>query len=330
MKKILFTFLFFGVAAGLFSCRKDNKDVSIKTFDEQQIQDYIQANGLTGFKRDLSNGDTTGIYYQLLTQGTGKLLDYPDKVAMVFTMRTLDGKYLATDTIVNHVYNFVGHIDLIHNNVPKGVQLAIVNILKNRGSRARVLIPSRLGYGANGSGTGSSTSVTRVAGNQSLDVYINLINDEETSAIDPVTGKKVTGLDIYDDMVINNYIKNNNLTGYTKTPSGLWYKVTQPGSGSTISKFDVVDIQYSGFRLDGLLTADNANYTDGSGTPIDLSNDSRRGIVEGLQLVQPGAKISLIMPSRLLYGYDSPDSQTTQTIPVFNCGRYDINVISIE
>lgn len=324
MKQILFTFLFFGVIAGLSSCRKDNKDIDIKVYDEQQIQAYIKANGLTGFKRDLSNGDTTGIYYQIIRQGTGKVLDYPDKVALVFTIKTLDGQDYAPDTIVNHVYNFLGHVNITNHNLPPGFQLAILNVLKTRGSSARVLIPSRLGYGKTGTGTGSASGTNRVAGNQGLDCIISVINDEETAAIDPTTNKKITGLDIYDDKAVSQYITNNNLTGYTKTASGLWYKITQEGSGATISKFDVVDIQYTGALLNGNPTADQSNGANSA--VIDLSNESRRGIAEALQLTKPGTKISLILPSRLLFGYASPD----KTIPVFSCGRYDINVLLIE
>src|SRR5690348_12836254 len=117
MKKILFTLLLF-CAVGLMACRKSGTDIDIKQFDEQEIQNYIKRNNLTGFKRDA--GDTTGIYYNTLTPGTGSVVDYPDLVSLVFTMSSFDGKYNANDTIINHVYNYLGHIT--QNNLPEGVE----------------------------------------------------------------------------------------------------------------------------------------------------------------------------------------------------------------
>ncbi|GAB3919740.1 hypothetical protein [Mucilaginibacter myungsuensis] len=327
MKRIFFTLLVLGVFAGMSSCRKDaDKDIDIRAYDEQQIQAYIKSNGLTGFARDLTGGDTSGIYYKIIKQGTGAVLDYPDMVSLVFTIKSFDGQYLKQDTMINHIYNFLGHVDKVrYANIPYGVQSAIKNILKNKGTTARVLLPSRLAYGRSGFGSGSSESSGRVAGNQSLELYINVINDAETNVIDQSTGKKLTGQDVYDDMVVANYIANNNLTGFQKTNSGLWYKITQPGNGSTITPFMSVNIQWTETLLNGLRTGNEFNNETGTGYPFDLSVDARRGVVEGLQFASPGAKLTLLMPTRLMYKYAT---SSNLNVPVLSCIRYDINVIS--
>jgi FKBP-type peptidyl-prolyl cis-trans isomerase FkpA len=322
MKQILFTLLLF-CTVGLFSCRKSNNDIDIKQFDDQQIKDYIAANGLTGMTRDLTGGDTTGIYYKILSQGAGATIDYSTPVAVVFTIKSLDGKYNITDTLGNHIYNFAGHIT--QNGLPEGFELAVKNILKTKGTRARVIVPSRLGYGAAGHGSGSTTSGNRVAGNQSLDFYINVINTDKVT--DPISGLKVSGLDVYDDICVKTYITANNLTGYTKTASGLWYKITQQGTGAAITTTSVVTAQYTSLLFDGSFTDDAANSDDATtGASIDMSSDPRRGFVEGLQLVTPGAKLSLIMPSRLAFG----SSQYDTSMPVFSCLRYELNILSVQ
>jgi FKBP-type peptidyl-prolyl cis-trans isomerase FkpA len=330
MKQILFTLLLF-CTVGLLSCRKNKNDLSIKQYDDQQIKDYIAANGLTGMKRDLTTGDTTGMYYQILTQGTGKAIDYPDDISIVFTVKSFDGQFVSADTIINHVYNYLGH--LAGNNLPQGLQLGLINILKNKGGRMRLLVPSHLGYGVNGFGSGSSSSGNRVAGNQSLDYYVNLINTDVVGK-DPVTGKNFTGQDVYDDQSVKNYMTANNLSGYTKTKSGLWYKVTQAGSGAAITPTSIVTIQYTSYLFNGLQGYDQFNATDGSGATIDLSEDNRLGLVEGVQLVTPGAKLSLIMPSRLGFGSASYGDNTSipgsAAIPVYSCVRYEMNIISTQ
>lgn len=321
MRKILFTLSLFCVAISMYSCRKVT-DVNIKQFDDQQIQAYISANGLTGMTRDLAGGDTTGMYYKILTPGTGKPVFDSSLVSLVFSVRSFDGQFIVEDTITNHVYNYLGHLS--SNSLPPGVRLGILNILKNRGGRMRLLVPSHLGYGTSGYGTGSSDGNNRVKGNQGLDYYIDLVNN--TQKYDPRFGTFVGRQDAYDDVSVKNYITANNLTGYTPTASGLWYKELQAGSGAAITPSSVVSIQFTGTLFNGFQTSEQYNNSDGTGTTIDLANDNRFGLVEGIQLVKPGAKLSLIMPSRLAFGSSNPDG----SIPFFSCMRYDINVLSVQ
>jgi FKBP-type peptidyl-prolyl cis-trans isomerase FkpA len=153
MKQTTFTLLLFCVI-GLMSCRKDKVELNIKQYDQQQILNYISVHGITGMVRDLVGGDTTGIYYQILNPGTGPRLSYSDRVAFVYTLRTLDGVYQSVDTIANHYDDFLGHVST--DNLPLGLQTALINDLQYSDGRMRVLIPSHLAYGINGTGSGSS------------------------------------------------------------------------------------------------------------------------------------------------------------------------------
>ena len=197
------------------SCRKITSDPDIKQYDQQQIEAYIAANSLTAMVPDKTNGDTTGTYYQILNPGDAtKPVDYPTYVSYVYTIRSFDGKYILSDTVANHYYGVLGH------TVPNGLMLAIRNNLKYLGGEMRVLVPSHLAFGKNGYGTGSTTLTSgRIAGNQCLDITVHLIGDQAA----------------YDQLVIKNYMAANNLTGYSEITSGastgLWYKITAPGTG---------------------------------------------------------------------------------------------------
>jgi FKBP-type peptidyl-prolyl cis-trans isomerase FkpA len=300
------------MSLGLISCHKDNNNVDIKTYDQQQIQNYITANGLTGLKRDLSGGDTTGIYYQILRPGTGKVMDYSDDISFVYTIKTLDGQFTAVDTVVNHAYNYVGHL------APPGLILAMKNILINEGTQARVLIPSHLAYGTAGSGTGS----TRLPGNESLDYYINVINSAPNTSTSQVA---------YDDLCIQNYMKTNGLTGYTKTASGLYYKIQQVGTGNVpITENSVVGLQYTG-KLFNNVIFDGANYADTSSVAVNYKN-MIAGWQEGLKLVTKGAKLSLIIPSGLAYGKSPASFGASFSVltPYANsCLYYDFNIEAV-
>jgi FKBP-type peptidyl-prolyl cis-trans isomerase len=322
-QKILYTLLLFCVV-GLYACKKNKQDVDIKQYDDQQIQNYISSHGLTGMQRDMTSGDTTGIYYQILSPGNpNKRVGYSDSVSLVFSIRSFDGKFVDNDTIGSgHVTNFLGHIT--QNQIPYGVELAIVNLLKYKGGRMRLLLPSHLAYGSAGYGTGSSSGNNRIAGNQCLDYYINLIDNQKT----------------YDDQVIKSYISANNLSGFIPAAVGndtldsnnkpqnyIYYKITKPGVGAPITSTSSVSIQYTVYLLNGMITSDQYNAVDGSGVTVNIADSTLPGLAAGLTHTLPGSKISILVPSKLAYG---SGAFSDGTIPVNSCLRYEINVISAQ
>jgi len=308
--------LFFLTVLGLCSCRKDGNDVDIKQYDQNQIEAYIKANNLTGMQRDKAgNVDTTGIYYQITNQGKGETLNYDKRQSFIYTIKSLDGKYAVTDTFINRSYNYLGAV------APKGLMLALYNLAKTKGTQARFLIPSRLAYGITGVGTGS----TRLPGNESLDYYVNILNDAD--------------VDKYDETSIQKFITNNNLTGYQKMPSGLYpqsaiyRKILQAGTGTVQStQNSTLTVQYTLYLLNGTIVEQyNDQETVNTGVAIDLANGAIQGWKEGLAGVVAGSKVSLILPTRLCYGIPAKTDPTTGavTIPATSCLRFEINVLTV-
>jgi FKBP-type peptidyl-prolyl cis-trans isomerase FkpA len=313
MKQKIFTFLLIAVA-GLSACRKDSVDPTIKEYDEQQIQNYIAANGLTGFSRDTTGGDTTGMYYKIILPGTGARLEYSDRLSLVFTLKSFDGKYTSADTIINHFYDYLGH--LAQDGLPKGLQTGIFNLLKYKGASMRLLIPSHLAYGKTGYGTGSVTNVnTRIAGNQCLEYYVHVIDNQPA----------------YDDQVIQNYITANSLTGYTKTASGLYYKVVTPGTGTVgeINDLSIVTSTYTGTLLNGVAFDEASKTTAYVFTPA--VNDGLAGLVPGVkegleEHAAAGTSISLLIPSHLAYGFSA---RSGSIIPGFAPLRFEFQITTV-
>jgi FKBP-type peptidyl-prolyl cis-trans isomerase FkpA len=307
MKLKFFTLLLLS-AACVVSCRKINNDPDIKQYDQQQIQSYIAANGLTGMVRDMTMGDTTGTYYQILNAGdTTKKVDYPSTISYVYTIRTFDGKYAVTDTAVNHGYGVLGHV------LPNGLMLAIKNNLKYRGGKMRVLIPSHLAYGKSGYGQGSTTlTSSRIGGNQCLDITVNLIDDQAA----------------YDQLVIKNYMAANNLTGYTKTADGLWYKITTAPTGSNYfnASTSTVTMNYSIYLMNNT-NPDGNIYATTTSTFSDFGVGKWvAGFEEGLKILGRGSGgISIIVPSALAYGTGGSGNG----IPPNECLRWDMTNVTI-
>ena len=308
MKQTIFTLLILSVIT-LASCRKDRVELTAKQNDSVQIHNYITANNITGMLKDTVGGDTSGMYYKILSPGSGTPYDYPSEIYFVYTLRSLDGSYIASDTIANHVYAYVGHVASLGFPLPPttgSLQSAIRNELKYPGASMRLLIPSHLAYGINGHTTGSSqVANTHLNGNASLDMYVHAIGD----------------IAKYDDQTIQTYMRDSSLTGYTKTASGLYYKILVPGTGTDpITINSTVTCTYTGQLLNA--TIFDAAYNGTLTASLDLASLTP-GVAEGLQYAVAGTKISFLVPSLLGYGSGA------NVGPAYSCLRFTFQVISV-
>jgi len=291
--------------------------------------------------RDTTGGDTTGMYYKILNPGTQSIngvpvtpLDYPNQIAFVYTITTFDGTYVSSDTINNHFFDYVGHIAA--DKLPLGLQTAIHNLLKYPDASMRLLIPSHLAYGITGFGSGSSqVTNNRIGGNECLDYYIHAVNNFQ----------------VYDDQVIQNYMKTNNLTGYTpvKIPvpgvinpyiywvgkpiipgpgqiadAGTYYYkiITAATTTDPITMNSTITATYTGQLFNATIFDGAHNGTNAATLDIDALIP---GVADGLQkYAVAGTEISLILPSSLGYQLSSQSG-----IPSFSCLRFTWDVLTV-
>ena len=93
--------------------------------------------------------------------------------------------------------------------------------------------------------------------------------------------------------------ENAKKPGVQQTASGLQYLVENPGEGTAPKSSDTVKVNYRGTLLDG--TEFDSSYKRNE--PIEFPlNGVIPGWTEGLQLIKPGGKIRLFIPSNLAYG----------------------------
>jgi len=317
MRQRFFTLLLIS-AIGFASCRKDKNEPDIKQYDDAQIQAYISSHGITGMQKDTSKLDSSGIYYKLLLPGkivppatTLQQLDYPDKVSFVFTLQSVDGKYISSDTIQNRMEDYLGH--LTSNILPYGLQMAIRTIVKYKGASARLMIPSHLAYGVSGNGTGSSSNVnTKIAGNQCLDYYVHIIDSYKD----------------YDMQLIQSRVSD--LSTYTPVESiaypgyFYYYKILTPGTGTDkIGPNSTITATYTGELLNGTVF-DGNNNGDNIATQA-ISSFAVTGLSEALQkFAVAGTKIAVIIPSTLAYA-----NTTAGAIPTNSVLKFTYQVITV-
>lgn len=88
--------------------------------------------------------------------------------------------------------------------------------------------------------------------------------------------------------------------GYTKTASGLVYKMISEGAGETFAADQTIDIKYEGKLIDGKVF----DATQGDETRAMSPNQVVPGFKEALMLMKPGAKMIAVLPADLAYGAD--------------------------
>jgi len=108
-----------------------------------------------------------------------------------------------------------------------------------------------------------------------------------------------------------------------KTPSGILYQVTKSGSGEFPKPTDTVTVHYRGTLIDG--TEFDSSYKRGQPATFAL-NQVIKGWQEALQLMQPGAKISVVIPPELAYG----DQGAGQMIAPGSTLMFEIELLSIK
>jgi FKBP-type peptidyl-prolyl cis-trans isomerase FkpA len=97
---------------------------------------------------------------------------------------------------------------------------------------------------------------------------------------------------------IEEYLAANNLTNsVVKDQRGFYYKIQEPGSGSTATLSSVVKTLYKGMLTNGKV------FDESLVNPLEFSlNRVIAGWQYGIPLIKPGGKITLYLPPALGYG----------------------------
>lgn len=271
----------------LSSCTKEYS--GIEELDTQLVQEYIQKNNLT-----MQQYKQTGIYYQVITQGTGPDLAYNQEVPLIFTVKSLDNKYSSLDTFTNRYYSFFGYFK------PDSLREVLKQAGAKQGGSVRVILPSRFAYGKKGSGG--------IPGNSSLDFTVTAI-----------TASKLAD---YEDKVIQQYLLTNNLTGFSKNPSGIYYKIAEMGTGSPITVDSTITVQYTGKLFNGKVFDQTANGATATFFLSSLIN----GWKEIIPLIKEGGSVRMIIPSTSAYGIRGNGGG----IPPFSSLDFDMKVTAVS
>ena len=155
---------------------------------------------------------------------------------------------------------------------------------------------------------------------------LNIQSEEEYKKTQAAEAEKQKGIDA---KIIESYLDKNGLAGKAqKTQSGVYYVVTQPGSGAVPSRGDVVSVHYTGKLLDGKVFDSSRSNPQSGGKPIQFPVGVGQvipGWEEGVMKLHKGEKATLIIPSVLAYG-----SRGNQGIAPNSVLLFDIELVDIQ
>ncbi len=144
MKRLLLLFALF-VAGSFTACTKSALygQTQVKAegkLEDDSIQKYLAANGLTGIAKHVQNNDTIGVYYIILidTAKTKTLYTASTQVTVGYT-----AKLLTAGNTIYQTNEF--HPSYALSSVIRAWQLGIPEI--NVGDEVRLIVPSRYAYG---------------------------------------------------------------------------------------------------------------------------------------------------------------------------------------
>ncbi|SNC68543.1 FKBP-type peptidyl-prolyl cis-trans isomerase [Hymenobacter gelipurpurascens] len=158
--------------------------------------------------------------------------------------------------------------------------------------------------------------------------------DEAMADVQKMQGEQQKKMEAYaeqqlkkDDVVLQDYIKKNNLKAQ-KDASGVYYVVTQPGSGVKPKQGQIVSVKYKGTLLDGKVF-DTSEKAPNNGKPIEFPIGVGQvipGWDKAIPLLNKGSKATILIPSSLAYGQRGAGAD----IPADAVLRFDVELVDVK
>lgn len=258
----------------------------LKKKEAKEIEAYLQENSLT------STVTESGIHYIKTEEGSGRKIKEGDFAKIHYIGTKLDGTEFDQSYKRGQPFEFQVGKGRVIKGWDEGVQKMTV------GEKATLIIPSYLAYGpVKRSEVITANSILR------FDMEVVEASSQQ------------------DDIL--SYLSENKLEG-TKTESGLYYAITEKGSGKQAEAGKKVKVHYAGFLLDG--TKFDSSFDRGE--PIEFmlgSGQVIKGWDEGIALLKEGDKAQFLIPSDLAYG----PRGAGKVIPPNAVLRFEVELIEV-
>ncbi|MFT7158068.1 MAG: FKBP-type peptidyl-prolyl cis-trans isomerase FkpA [Parvicella sp.] len=236
--------------------------------DQEKIKKHLADNNIIAEKLE------SGIWYTTTQEGEGENPSIKASVNAHYSGRLLDGEKFDSS------YDRDQPIAITLNDVIEGWKKAIPTMKK--GGKATFFIPSALAYGEAG-------TAPKIPANSVLVFDIELLDFEE-----PISPKEQATTDA---KLIQDFLAKNKIEAELDT-SGIWYTITEPGTGGNPTLSSYVKIHYQRMTIDGGFGGNSYDR----GTPFEgRINEMSKGWQFAIPKLQKGGKGTFYIPSGLAY-----------------------------
>ena len=323
--RYIFIWFTLGLCCLLAGCSLDdpddvsNPDLELLIEQQETIVQYLDDRDINAQQAD------DGTYYQVLRENPdGKAPERGNVLGIYYRITQLDGTLIdALDSASGEpplVYTFYNNPLIRENNMISPIRMDASVAQMREGEIYRFFLPSEYAYRTN--------SLEGIFPSEAI-IIVEIQLAEVLTQVERIQQENER---------IKDYLSSNNLLDEADSlEAGVYYTVTQPGSGPEVNEGSTVEIRYTGSFLDGTVFDSN----------IDPDSDLYRFVV-GTQSVIPGFEIAVlqmqqgekgtvIIPSRAGYGesvtalpYEIVEETFGSTIPPYSILRFDLEIISVQ
>jgi FKBP-type peptidyl-prolyl cis-trans isomerase FkpA len=262
---------------------------SLEKKEGESLQSYISTNKIT------AQPSATGVYYIENTPGKGIKIDTGLEVKVQFKVSLIDGKQIFS------TYERPEPVSFQYGKKfdTPGLEEAIG--LMKKGTKATVIVPSKMAFGEQGRGTIVPPYSTIVYNVEIIDVLTKAEYEKEQAAKKKEDQMKIENAKKEEGTLIQKYLLDNKIT-VKPTASGLYYIEKIKGTGPRAMAGKTVRVSYKGTFFNG----QEFDSSIGKNPPYYEftlgSHQVIQGWDEAIAMMNKGGKAMLVVPSSLAYG----------------------------
>jgi FKBP-type peptidyl-prolyl cis-trans isomerase FkpA len=286
---------------------KKRQDAMLK--EPSRIEKYIKSNSIT------ATPTASGLYFIPDTKGKGAKPSPKDYVKVHYSVSTIEGKlfYSSFKNPEPHVMQMDGQLET------QGLKEGL--FLMTKGSKARLIVPSKLAFGQ---------------GNNSVEPYTPLLYEiqlvdvmskaQYTKEQDILKKKAIADAEkakSQEPELIKKYVSDNKIT-VKPSATGLYFVELKKGTGKAAVKGKKVKVHYEGKLLNGKVFDSSRKH----GQPFEFvlgQNQVIPGWDEAISKMNVGGKAKIVIPSALGYG-----AQSMPTIPAYSPLVFEVELLDVK
>jgi len=295
------------------------KAEKFKKEEPAKISAYVAKNKVTVAP------SASGVYVITQNPGAGRSIQKDDFVTINLTVSSIEGKkiFSSIDRGKPLTFQYGQPFDT------KGLEEAVATMKK--GSKATVVVPSSMGFGANGKKDMSGQDIVSpyspiVYDIEIVDLKTKAENEKAMKEAEAKAKKEAAEAQAKEPGMIQQYLKDNKITA-KPTASGLYYIEKVKGNGAKAAKGKKVKVHYTGKLFNGKVF--DSSLTRKPVEPFEFTLGQGQVIAgwdEGIALMSAGGKATLVIPSKLAYG----ERGAGNDIPAYSPLVFEVELISVS